>query len=199
MAINHKDKTIETYNTSIQALVKKFANFGPRIEDIKRGFSYISKENPNVLEIGCGYGREAKEILKLTSHYLGMDISEEMIRKAKNDVPDGNFVVSDIENYVFPDGLDIIFSFASLLHSDIENLRLIAERAYEALAKNGIFYISLKRGVYHREIQEDEFGTRVYYYYAPEDIEALDPRFTTVWKDEHEHGGQDWFTIILKR
>ncbi len=78
-----KKQTIETYNKSVPALAKKFANFGPCIEDINRGFSCISKSNPNVLEIGCGYGREAKEILRLTDRYLGVDISETMIEMAK--------------------------------------------------------------------------------------------------------------------
>ena len=195
-----KKQTIETYNKSTSALAKKFANFGPRIEDINRGFSYISKNNPSVLEVGCGYGREAKEILKLTNRYLGIDISEEMVKMAKREVPNGNFVVADIDDYIFPKDIDIIFSFASLLHSDKEHLKLILERAYEALNEGGIFYISLKYDKYHSEIQNDEFGARIYYYYAPEDIKELGPKYTTVWENKHEHGGgQNWFTIILKK
>ena len=178
--IDIKKQTVETYNKNASALAKKFANLGPRIEDIHRGFSYISKDNPNVLEIGCGYGREAKEILKLTNRYLGIDISDEMIKMAKREVPNGNFVVADIENYIFPSNLDIIFSFASLLHPDKETLKLILEQAYEALSEGGIFYISLKLDKYHSETQDDEFGIRTYYYYTPEDIKELDTRYSTI-------------------
>ena len=194
-----KQQTIETYNRSVGALAKKFANFGPRIDDIKRGFSYIKKDNPSVLEIGCGYGREAKEILKLTNRYVGMDISEEMIKMAKKEVPEGDFIITDIEDYDFPKDLDIIFSFASLLHSDREHLREILERAYRSLNQGGIFYISLKYDKYHHEIKKDEFGTREYYYYTPEDIKNLNSNFIPVWENKHEHGGQNWFTSILKK
>lgn len=194
-----KKQTIETYNESVGALAKKFANFGPRVKDVKRGFSYVQKGNPSVLEIGCGYGREAGEILKLTDQYLGIDISGEMIKMARGKVPNGNFTVADIEDYIFPKHLDIIFSFASLLHSDKEHLQSILNRAYEALNQGGIFYISSKYDKYHSEVQNDEFGTRVYYYYTPDDIKKLDTRYTVVWEDKHEHGGQNWFTIILKK
>src|SRR3989338_2033199 len=102
-----KKQTVETYNKSVAGLAKKFSNFGPRVDDIKRGFSYVSRNNPNVLEIGCGYGREAKEILWHTNKYLGMDISEEMIKMAKEQVPEGSFVVADVENYNFPHNLYI--------------------------------------------------------------------------------------------
>ena len=161
-----KKQTVETYNRSVPGLAQKFANFGPRISDIEKGFSYISKGNPNVLEIGCGYGREAKEILKHTDRYLGMDISEEMIKMAKTELPNCNFEIADIDDYVFPKDLDIIFSFASLLHSDKEHLKLILERAYGSLNQNGIFYISLKHDKYHSETKEDEFGIRTYFYYT---------------------------------
>jgi len=194
-----KKQTVETYNKSVSALAKKFANFGPRVPDIEKGFSYISKENPNVLEIGCGYGREAKEILKHTNRYLGMDISEEMIKMAREQVLEGNFIVADIEDYIFPKDLDIIFSFASLLHSDKEHLKLILERAYESLNENGIFYISLKHDTYHSETQKDEFGTRTYYFYTPEDIKELNSKYKVVYEDTHEHKGQDWFLIVLKK
>lgn len=197
--MDFKKQTIETYNKSVSALARKFANFGSRMQDINRGFSYIKKGNPNVLEIGCGYGREAREILKITNQYLGIDISEEMIKMAKKEVSNGHFVVADVDDYIFCKGLDIIFSFASLLHSSKEHLKIILERTYEALNEGGIFYISLKYDRYHNEVQNDEFGTRVYYYYTPEDIKHLDTRYTAVWEDKHEHGGQNWFTIILKK
>ncbi len=194
-----KKQTIETYNRSVGALAKKFANFGPRIYDIEKGFSYISKENPSVLEIGCGYGREAKEILKRTNKYLGMDISEEMIKMAREQVPEGKFIVADIEDYIFPKNLDIIFSFASLLHSDKEHLKLILERAHEALNENGILYISLKYDEYHSEAQKDEFGTRTYYFYTPEDIKELNNKYIPIYENKYEHGGQNWFSIVLKK
>lgn len=197
--MNLKRQTIETYDKSASALAKKFADFGPRMDDIKRGVSFVPKNNPSILEIGCGYGREAKEILKLTNRYLGMDVSNEMIKMAERELPEGNFIVADIEDYVFPKDLDIIFSFASLLHSDKEHLRAILRRAYEALNKDGIFYISLKYDTYHRETKEDEFGTRTYYFYTPEDIKKLYDGYTVIWENIHTQRGQRWFTIVLKK
>lgn len=127
-----KKQTIDTYNTTASAMAEKFNNIGARIEDIERGLSFVEKENPRVLEIGCGNGRDAREILKNTSDYTGIDISVEMIKLAEEYAPEGHYVVADIDEYNFPSEIDIIFSFASLLHSDKESVARVLERAHEA-------------------------------------------------------------------
>jgi len=198
--MDKKQQIIESYNKSAKALATRFNDIGARVDDIKRGFSYINKKNPKVLEIGCSNGREAKEIVKHTSNYLGIDISEKLIEIARKENPDGKFEVADIENYIFPKGIDIIFAFASLLHSDENKIKKILDLAGEALNKEGIFYLSLKYGDYQELTKEDEFGTRTYYFYTPELIkELVSDKYKSIYEDVQDFKGQKWFTIVLRK
>ncbi len=198
--MNKKKITVETYNRTATEMAAKFNKVGARVKDIKKAFSYIEKPNPKVVELGCGNGRDAREILKLTSDYVGIDISEEMIKLARLEAPDAKFEVADFETYVFPPNIDIIFASASLLHTDKENLRKILKRAAETLNRGGVFFISLIHDNYHELVKKDEFGTRVFYFYTPEDIKELSPAsLKSIYQDIQDLRGQRWFIIILQK
>jgi hypothetical protein len=108
--------------------------------------------------------------------------------------------VADIDSYSFPDNLDIIFAFASLLHSKKESVQEILQRAYHALNAEGIFYISLKCDTYQEKTVTDKFGTRTYYFYTPEDIKAsITNLYGVVQEDIQEFQDQKWFTLVLQK
>lgn len=199
---NRKRETVDTYNRAAEEMARKFAGTGVRVDDVARVFELVGGESLFILEIGCGYGRDAEEFLKRTDRYLGIDISEEFIRMAKEQCPDGRFEVADVETYEFPVGLDAVVAFASLLHSDRDTVADILARAHRALLPGGIFYISLKEGEYPEEgfTRTDEFGTRTYYFYTPELIRELaGSGYKTAYEERYTLRGQDWFTIVLRR
>lgn len=197
--MNEKKQTIETYNRSAEAMEKRYQSLGARVFDIEKAFSYINKENPFVFEIGSGNGRDAKEIIKRTSNYLGIDASKKMIELARKYIPKGKFELADVEHYDFPKNIDIIFSFASLVHSNKDTLREIFKKVYNSLNKSGIFFISLKLGT-GKKTKTDEFGKRTYYYYIPEDIKNMArKKFKVLYKDQQKVLNSKWFTIILQK
>jgi len=200
--MNNKAQTIETYNRTARAMADKFDNLGSRVEDVRNAFSFVEKENPNVFEIGCANGRDAKEIVTRTDSYLGIDLSEAMIGLAREYVPEASFEIADFEEYVFPSGIDVIFAFASLLHSDQKNVERILHRAHNCLNENGIFYISLKHGEYQSRDRIDKLGTRTFYYYTPKIIrEIIVDRYVVIDEDIQELDQRDrkWFTIVLRK
>jgi len=198
--MNAKQETIDTYNQTAAQMAEKFRGIGARVSDIEKAFSILDTPNPSVLEIGCGDGRDAKEIVTRTDKYLGIDVSSSMIELAEVHVPEATFQVADVETFEFPAGLDVIFAFASLLHSDRNAVDGILRRAYKSLNDNGVFFISLKRDEYQSKIKEDEFGTRTFYFYSPEDIEQmLRGEYRVIFKEEQSFQNQDWFTIILQK
>ncbi len=73
------------------------------------------------------------------------------------------------------------------------------KRAYTALSPDGIFVISLKKAPYHSEIKNDQYGSRLFYYYERNDILAAASHFLVVYYDEQTVGKTDWFTLILRR
>jgi SAM-dependent methyltransferase len=196
-----KQQTIRTYNKTAKIHAQKFDEIGARIADIEKAFSYVKKSNPKTIELDCGNGRDAKEIIKHTNDYLGLDLSDEMVRLAKENVHEANFEVADLETYQFPDGADIIFAFASLLHSDRDSVKNVLKRAYKALNPGGIFFISSKHGRYHKEtIDKEGHGPKTYYFYTPEEVESLSPLgFKIVYRYVHDFKGQKWFKLILQK
>lgn len=203
MTQEQKQQTIDTYNRSARALADYFAGIGARTDDIDRAFSYFPSEKHaslNILEIGCGDGRDAQEIVKRSPHYHGMDISQEMIQIAQERLPQASFSIADIDTYELPPNIDIIFAFASLLHSDKESVAAILKRAHKSLNPQAIFYISLKRAPYQAKDKVDTHGIRTFYFYEPSDIEHLaGDLYETKFIDYTTIGHTDWFEIVLQK
>ncbi|MEJ0073282.1 MAG: class I SAM-dependent methyltransferase [Candidatus Saccharibacteria bacterium] len=194
--------TIDTYNHSADKLADYFAGFGSRVTDIDRAFELAGNPvQPTVLEIGCGDGRDAKEIVRRTPHYLGMDLSEELIKIARRNVPEGQFEVADMADYEYPPDIDIAFAFASLLHLNKSEVRTVLSGLVQALRPNGIFYISSKyRPEYAEEVQDDQFGRRLFYYYNADLIQELaGPAYGLAGSWESVHGHTTWFEMALRK
>jgi SAM-dependent methyltransferase len=198
---DEKRQTIETYDKSAVAHAEKFDQMGARTRDIQKAFSYINRSNPKTFEIGCGNGRDAKEIIKYTNDYLGIDLSKGMLELAKKNAPEAKFELADLETYQFPDNVDIVFAFASLLHSDEKSIKDLLERASESFSPGGVFSISLKYGPHHKEtVDKEGHGPKTYFFYTPEDIEKLAPaNLKTVFQETQNHGGNKWFSIIFQK
>lgn len=198
---DEKKQTIETYNRSATAHAEKFNEIGARIKDIKKTFSYIKKLNPKTIEIGCGNGRDAKEIVNYTNDYLGIDLSEEMLKLAQQNNPEVKFKLADFETYRFPNKVDIVFAFASILHSNREYVKDILKKAHKALHSGGVFFISSKYGPYHKEIIDKEsHGPKTYYFYSPEEIKKLSPPgLKIVYQEIQNFRGIKWFNVILQK
>ena len=196
-----KQRTIVTYDKSAQEHGIKFDQIGARVHDVELAFTYLSRLNPRVVELGCGNGRDAVIITNRTNDYLGIDLSEEMINLAQEKVPGANFQVADLETFQFPEGTDIIFAFASLLHSDRDSVKRVLENANQALNPGGVFFISLKLGEYHQRIMDREgYGPKTFYFYTPEEIKALAPEeLKSVYQETERFNKQDWFNIILQK
>lgn len=194
-----KSITIDTYNKTVVQHSNKFSETGARINDINKTFSYIKKVNPKVVEIGCGDGRDADEILKLTNDYIGVDLSDELLKIAKKRLPNANFVLEDFETYKFQNHLDIVFAFASLLHADKESVKNLLDNISKALNVGGVIFISTKYGEYERRII-DRGGPKVNFLYTPKIIEQLSPnKLKVIHSNIHEVRDQMWFEIILQK
>jgi len=198
--MDKKSQTQETYNTSAEGMAKKFNEGGARIKEIDFAFSHINKANPKVLELGCGNGRDAEEIIKRTNNYIGIDYSEKLLELAKKQAPKARFELADLDSYEFPKNLDIVFSFATLLHSDKTQMQAVLDKTYTALNKGGIFFLSLNYGEYKEETRTDSWGTRTFYLYTPELMSQLAAKYNILLKQRYKMpNGVEWFVIALQK
>lgn len=196
-----KYDTIASYEDFAPTYAAKFDAMPPRTADIERAFGFIDQPNPKVLEVGCGSGRDATVIIQHTSDYTGWDVSAPLIKAAQEKLPDTLFVVADLETAEIPQSTNIIFGFASLIHSPKEQITDFFHRAHTRLNHDGIIYLSLKyRNTYSEETQQTEFGTRTYYFYSPSLIKDLaDPGYSMIYEDTHPHHNQLWCTVVLRK
>jgi SAM-dependent methyltransferase len=200
--MNWQEQNVGVYNNSAVEMSAYLSGIGPRIKDIERGLILAGKQDDaSVIELGCGDGRDAIEIIKRVRHYIGIDPSEGLLNIAKNNNPNDNFVLADAISYEYPMKLDVIFAFASLLHINQDDICEVFNKAKDALRLGGIFYISLReRSNYTEEIAKDQFGKRMFYYYNPSIIiDLAGSSFESVYEDHQTIGHTDWFTIALKK
>ncbi len=197
-----REITVETYNKSAAAMAEFFRGIGSRVQDIETAFRLAGNpQEPNVLEIGCGDGRDALEITRLTDRYIGFDISDAMINLAREHVPGAQFYVGDAVDFPYPSETDIIFAFASLLHLDRDEVQQVFKTAADSLKKGGLFFISLKyASEYQRLVQEDRFGKRIFYLYNQQIIDELaGDSFQTVYAAKSVKGSTEWLETGLQK
>lgn len=202
---NLRQQTVDVYNDTAAHMAQKFRNIGARKDDVQRGLELAGDPaDARVLEIGCGDGRDAKEIYQQVKWFMGFDISESFIRIAREYVPGADFVVADAVTFGYPNNLDVVFAFASLLHLSKEELRTVLGKVAVALKLGGIFYISLKWAPeYTSQVKKDEFGERLFYFYTPEFVaELATESYEVAWSDRQsrsEANHTEWFTIALRK
>lgn len=196
-------QTIKTYDDSAEQIAEYFKGIGARTEDIKRGLELanVVDGGAKVIEIGCGDGRDAAEIVKLTDRYEGFDPSRGLLKLARKKLPGVSFVEADALSYRYPRGVDVVYAFASLLHVNRQDISVVFRKAAKSLKPGGIFYISLKeRSDYVEEMKSDVYGERMFYYYSPSVINNIaGDEYESVYEDHQKIGSTDWFTIALRR
>jgi SAM-dependent methyltransferase len=155
------------------------------------------------VEIGCGAGKDAAELMKRVGWYEGFDPSGKLLDIARQNVPAASFVQADAAGYDYPEELDIVFALASMLHLNKVDFGAVCGKVAKALKPGGIFCMILKEADRYEElVQEDKFGTRQFYLYSPELVRELaGSAFEQVY-EHHDVTGPEkkrWFTVILKK
>lgn len=197
-----KKINFEVYNSKTKELIEKFDKIWPRIFDIDNAIKLFWKNKDiSILEIWCFSWREYSYIRNFTKNYTGIDISKDAIRYAKNQFSDWEFIIWDIEDYNFEKKYDIIFAFASLIHSDRETTQRLFEKFHSILAPKWIIYVSLKASEKYSEIEKiDEFWTRIYYHYNMNEYKKnSENKFKIIYEDTQNFNHQEWFTLCFQK
>lgn len=122
-------------------------------------------ENKNILEIGPGTGRNTLKLLERHNHVVGIDISEGMLQKAKEKLPEDNLelIHADIMTYegFKPNQFDAVI--ASLVIEHIHDLPTFFKKITACLKIDGQIFISeihpdrTVQGILaHFKVSEDE-------------------------------------------
>jgi ubiquinone/menaquinone biosynthesis C-methylase UbiE len=144
-AISHS-----TWNKVAQCYADKFMPLGLYNETYDAFIAAIaSKDNPKLLEVGCGPGNGTKYLFEQLPNLdiTGIDIAENMLALARKSNPSATFLKVDGRDIGdFPTTFDGIFCGFFIPYISSEELPKFLSDAYHLLEPKGILYLSFVAG-----------------------------------------------------
>jgi len=154
-----------------------------------------------MVEIGCGVGRMTHMLARIFGHVTGVDISEEMVRQARENTAD----LSNVDLLVgdgctltgVPDSsCDFAFSFIVFQH--IPSYSVMASycrEVFRVLKPRGLFKFQVQG---HTELTRSEMDTWVGYPVSTGEAEKLAAE--SGFDIEREHGsGTQWYWLWFRK
>ncbi|HEY1843592.1 MAG TPA: class I SAM-dependent methyltransferase [Buttiauxella sp.] len=153
-----------------------------------------------VLDAGCGSGRDAKAFREMGYQVDAFDASSEMVALARqhSGLPIKQMTFADVSARQKYDG---IWCCASLLHVPALELPNVMQKLAEALRPGGVWYLSFKYGDAEREkdgrrftdLDEDSLGALLEYLSGIE--------ITELWTTRDKRPGRDeiWLNAVLRK
>lgn len=112
----------------------------------------------NILEVGSGGGRDAKELVELGYGYVGTDISTGLIEVARQNLPNGTFYNQSVYDLGFEGRkFDGFWASAVLLHIPKDRMNEALQRIKSVVVSGAIGFISLKDGT-GEKVEKDEIN-----------------------------------------
>lgn len=103
-------------------------------------------ESGEILDAGCGPGRDVNYFVDRGLEATGIDISQDMIKFARNQNK-GNYSVMDMRNLEFEaERFHGIWCSASIFFFEPESMKKVINQFYDILKNNGVLYIDFKQG-----------------------------------------------------
>ena len=117
-----------------------------------------------MLDIGCGAGIPISRFLAQRSRLTGVDLSPEMVRRARRNVPTGRFICADIMSAEFPpSSFDGVVAFYSIFHLPREEQPDLFRRIHEWLTPGGLLLCTLNHRSERGYTEDDFFGVTMYW------------------------------------
>ena len=166
-------KAANNPRTDYRALVRmSYDRLGPAYAEARVGTDHPELEwlhsrlddGSSVLDAGCGAGVPITRLLAKRFAVTGVDVSSEMIRLARANVPRAEFVQSDITSVDFDDAtFDAVVAFFSLFHIPREEHPRLFRRIRDWLKPGGYLMCTLSLESETGYTEDDFFGAKMYW------------------------------------
>ena len=202
----------EKMNDTIKYYEKEYETFISETIDadtevLRRRFLRLIPDNGDILDLGCGSGRDTKAFIDAGYRVSAIDGSEEICHAASEytgiDVKCMDFFdIKAVEAY------DGIWACASVLHVEKSRIPKLLEVLYRALKKGGILYLSFKYGDHDgfrdgrhfTDLNETGFSELLDSLYC-ESVTRDEFELVDEWKSEDVRRGKnvEWLNVILRK
>jgi SAM-dependent methyltransferase len=130
-------------------------------------------DSSEVLDLGCGSGVPVVRELVAAGHRVtGVDISEMQIRRARELVPQADFIRADATSVSFPvESFDAVVCLYALIHIPLEEQQLLLSKIASWLRPGGWFLCSTGQHEW-TGVDEDWLGSGVAMWWTHADAET---------------------------
>ena len=166
-----------------------------------QAFLPLVRAGGKILDVGCGSGRDLQKFKNLGYELVGIDASNEMVKKAKalSGVEVLNLKFSEI---TWDNEFDGLWASASLLHVPISEISNTLKLLWKSLKKSSPFFMSFKYG--DRQYEKDG---RIFQNFTEKTIEPIltniqDLNLRKMWRtvDKRKNRSDEfWLNIIVDR
>lgn len=193
------NNTLDYYDSYADEFYKSTVNI--EFTTMQERFLTKLKKGSNILDFGCGSGRDTKyfleqgynveaidgsaELCKLASEYTGMKVRNTFFQE-----------LSEVDKY------DGIWACSSILHLPVGELAEVMRKMLIALKKNGIIYISFKYGIFAGERNGRYFTDMTEEVFAEflSRIDGLKVEEQWITSDVRPGRGEEkWLNLILRK
>jgi predicted TPR repeat methyltransferase len=145
------ETTIEAFDKQAEAYFEKFVAFELYNKSYDNFCSFLEKNNPDILEVGCGPGNVTKYLLSSRPDFNieGIDLAPSMVKLAIYNNPNARFRIMDARSiHQIEKKYDAVMcGFCMPYLSKEECIQLIFNSG-KLLRPGGIFYFSTMEGNY---------------------------------------------------
>lgn len=154
-------KRYSDYDTFAWLYNREWAAFGEHVFPILKNIAGDKlPDGAKILDLCCGTGQLAKVLIEKGYSVAGIDGSEEMLRYARENAPQAQFILTDARSFSLQGEFHLALSvFDSLNHiMDLEELALTFGNVYQALLPGGLFLFDLNMEEGFRARWRGSFG-----------------------------------------
>jgi SAM-dependent methyltransferase len=166
------------------------------------------EDGSDVLDLGCGGGRAAARRIAALHHYMGVDISETQLRRARASVPEGRFVRADVTELELEDSsFDAVVSLFMFGHIPRAGQAPLVAAIHRWLRPRGWLLMTMGIGDSADVIEEDWLGAPMFFASFDEEtnrrllaeagFELVRDRVIT--HDEPGHGSVSFMWVLASR
>lgn len=201
-----RTSTINYYEKNANLLINRYESADVSEVQILLLQTFTNKSN--LLEIGCGSGRDASFMIRNNYDVIAIDGSQNMIEEAKKIHPE---LSEKLLHKTLPNDLyfnisfDGIYSIATLMHLSKNDLEKTISRIYDLLNQNGKFLMSVS--LFRDDINQNGFDEKGRFFLVLnfdewiklcENIgfKILDKKTN---KDGLNRDGIEWLTLVAQK
>lgn len=143
--------TIDYYNDSAEKWAEEWYTNESVLPYLKHLMKLLPN-NPTVVDLCCGAGYESMRLKNLGANVIGLDLSENSIKIAKERNPEIPFYVQDmLQDYSYIGKVDGLICVAGLIHLENNKLTTAFSNMHNILKDNAFTLIVVREGTGKRK------------------------------------------------